>query len=58
MAAKPVLNTGIVVRLNSGGPLLTIVGNQGELVLCNWFSGDELRINVFPPQAITVVEES
>jgi uncharacterized protein YodC (DUF2158 family) len=51
------LNTGIVVRLQSGGPDMTIVGQQGDLVVANWFVGDELRVNVFPPPALAVVEE-
>ena len=51
------MNTGMLVRLNSGGPPMTITGTQGEdFVVCHWFAGSDLRLGVFPAQAITVEE--
>jgi uncharacterized protein YodC (DUF2158 family) len=36
--ATPVLQIGDVVRLRSGGPLLTVKSVQGNEVICSWWS--------------------
>jgi uncharacterized protein YodC (DUF2158 family) len=36
--ATPVLQIGDVVRLRSGGPLLTVKSVQGNQVICSWWS--------------------
>jgi uncharacterized protein YodC (DUF2158 family) len=36
--ATPVLQIGDLVRLRSGGPLLTVKSFQGDEVICSWWS--------------------
>ena len=42
------LNEGDVVKLKSGGPLMTVVWiNEQDVVGCHWFKDDELKFERF-----------
>jgi uncharacterized protein YodC (DUF2158 family) len=51
---------GDVVRLKSGGPLMTVGGfakdDDGNLVDVTWFSGDIVKDSSFPPEALVKVD--
>ena len=67
--------TGDKVRLNSGGPVMTVIdyevwndfiGNligtpkpshDTGMVICHWFSGDEVKKSKFPQDALEFVME-
>ncbi len=52
--AAPVLQSGDLVRLRSGGPLMTVTSVQGDQVICFWSNGDgEVRSGAFPVAVIT-----
>jgi uncharacterized protein YodC (DUF2158 family) len=51
------VSTGNVVRLNSGGPAMTV----GQLVVasvwtCQWFHGTELRSGEFHQDSLTLAD--
>jgi uncharacterized protein YodC (DUF2158 family) len=47
--AAPVLRTGDLVRLRSGGALMTVDKVQDDQVICYWSSGDgQTRSGSFP----------
>jgi uncharacterized protein YodC (DUF2158 family) len=48
--ATPLLQSGDLVRLRSGGPFLTVKSVQGEYVICTWWSEEagEFRSGGFP----------
>ncbi len=52
------LTTGDVVRLRSGGPAMTVVGQidlAGRMLRCAWFSpGGDDRTQAFPAEALRV----
>ena len=43
---------GDVVTLKSGGPRMTVVSIDDERCACIWFSGEELRKETFPRNAL------
>ena len=43
---------GDTVRLKSGGPLMTVIFLQDNLVNCTWFLNDELKEIWFPTEAL------
>jgi uncharacterized protein YodC (DUF2158 family) len=52
------LREGDVVRLNSGGPMMTIVGYEEDKgVKCKWFDGGQVREDWFPMYAIKKVTD-
>lgn len=55
MTERPDMMTGAIVRLNSGGPKMTVdeVRNDG-FVMVAWFAGDDLRQEAFPADMLTV----
>jgi uncharacterized protein YodC (DUF2158 family) len=62
-----VIDIGSIVRLNSGGPEMTVVSivdygeegfgaaYRGVLVTCSWFCDGVMRTETFPPLALTFV---
>ena len=53
------LKEGDLVRLKSGGPVMTVV-NPGGLSgwpVCNWFEGSAVKSGSFPPAALRKVPE-
>jgi len=43
---------GDVVKLNSGGPYMTIIGIENEFAKCQWFEGVSIKESRFLLQAI------
>ena len=52
--AKTKFEVGDVVRLNSGGPRMTVVGRLwgSDQLLCNWFEGVRSHAGSFPEGAL------
>ena len=50
-------NEGDVVRLKSGGPIMTVgmVADDGDL-LCQWFTDNKLQESFFNPNSLEKVE--
>ena len=46
-------NLGDVVRLNSGGPPMTVRAVDGDTVLCDWFDGTKKCEDKFPSTMLT-----
>lgn len=49
---------GNVVRLKSGGPMMTIVDKQVNNLVCVWFYDGEQGSHIFPPEALFTEEEA
>jgi len=57
---------GDVVKLKSGGPLMTVSKHVGDLpanvnegdLLCLYFAGDQIRSLYFPPEMVVGVPQS
>lgn len=45
-------NLGNIVRLKSGGPLMTVIFLEGNLVNCTWFLDSVLTDAWFPSEAL------
>ena len=43
---------GDVVRLNSGGPLMTVLGNDHDEIVCIWDKDGEYLEANFPPETL------
>jgi uncharacterized protein YodC (DUF2158 family) len=55
------MKTGIIVRLKSGGPKMTVANppnEPGRNVHCQWFSGSKLEQGYFPVDSLVIVDES
>ena len=52
------LEIGDTVKLNSGGPLMTIQHFNDDKCVCRWFDGNELKSSEFYNSEIYVSEES
>lgn len=55
---KNLIKHGVVVRLRSGGPIMTVSGirpKEGVDLTCHWFVGDELRTVVLSREELEVV---
>jgi uncharacterized protein YodC (DUF2158 family) len=50
MAFKP----GDTVRLNSGGPVMTVTAVEGDWVVCDWFDGSKKCEHKFVITALTL----
>jgi len=46
------LKVGDVVLLKSGGPLMTIMGEQGNVFACHWFKDGELKEATFVKETV------
>jgi uncharacterized protein YodC (DUF2158 family) len=44
---------GDTVRLNSGGPVMTVTAVEGDWVVCDWFDGSTKREHKFVTAALT-----
>lgn len=49
---------GDVVRLKSGGPMMTIVDKQINNLVCVWFHNGEQGSHIFPPEVLCTEEEA
>ena len=49
---------GTTVRLNSGGPLMTVDGFENGTAFCAWFQGDEISRARFSIPALSVQSET
>ena len=48
---------GVVVRLQSGGPLMTVVGRvSDDLWTCTYFESGRATNHNFPPESLTEVK--
>ena len=47
------LKVGDVVRLKSGGPVMTVAKMGDGYVICQWFDEKKMRRANFPPDALT-----
>jgi len=43
---------GDVVRLNSGGPLMTVIRVDNGAFHCIWHTVDDIQVAILPPEAI------
>ena len=48
---------GSVVRLNSGGPKMTVMSRDAGLYYCKWFCGYDLKEGSFSPESLSVSSE-
>lgn len=46
-----------LVRLRSGGPVMTVAGLKDGAVVCVWFAGDDMRSQALPPHMLVAVRE-
>lgn len=46
-----------LVRLRSGGPVMTVAGVKDGAVVCVWFAGDDMRSQALPPHMLVPVRE-
>ncbi len=55
----PVFEPGMIVRLKSGGPKMTVKANDSPEaeVLCLWFAGKKLESGSFAMHTIVAVKE-
>jgi len=51
------IKPGDVVRLKSGGPLMTVSSIDGKLVNVCWFSGDTPKFSKLFPDCLDCVED-
>lgn len=49
--------TGQQVRLISGGPVMTVSGEESGKVLCRWFKGDTLKEKYYGPDELKEVKD-
>jgi uncharacterized protein YodC (DUF2158 family) len=45
--SKPTFKPGDTVRLNSGGPAMTVRTVQGDWIVCDWFDGTKKNEDKF-----------
>lgn len=57
MPSSDALKSGDLVRLRSGGPIMTLGYPSGTVWVCYWFSGMELMKGEFAIQALRLVGE-
>lgn len=62
MDDQEIFSVGQVVKLNSGGPEMTIrsinENDHGQIksYSCQWFAGKKLEQGVFPPESLKMIE--
>ncbi len=52
------LKVGNLVRLKSGGPLLTVTAVDGDTVTCQWFDDKKLGVATFPKDTLVLEDGS
>ncbi|MFG0496399.1 YodC family protein [Pseudomonas sp. YQ_13] len=59
MPKETLFNIGDLVRIKSGGPVMTVnsVTAGGLIFVCQWFAGKKLESGRFPAEALLQVEE-
>jgi uncharacterized protein YodC (DUF2158 family) len=57
MTFSPNFRTGDVVRLNSGGPRMTVDRCDGGLVHCSWYDNNEKKMDIFEAATLQLVGE-
>jgi uncharacterized protein YodC (DUF2158 family) len=56
MMTEQNLELGVVVMLKTGGPQMTVVEIEDNMVKCNWFDTEfQLLFSTFPKQALKTV---
>ena len=59
MAKAQLFDIGIIVRLKSGGPEMTIRRFTSEAdthVACQWFAGKKLEDGIFPVESLDLIK--
>ncbi|WP_241594919.1 YodC family protein [Rosenbergiella epipactidis] len=53
-------NKGDVVQLASGGPKMTVIGENSMLggYVCEWFSKEEIKSKVFTEESIKLASDN
>jgi len=54
------LKVGMIVKLKSGGPKMTIVRIDTSIkssIVCEWFSGSKCEAGAFAPESLEIVKE-
>ena len=49
--------TGDIVKLKSGGPVMTVESYGGEIAGCSWFDGKSHRTETFRADSLVPAEE-
>jgi uncharacterized protein YodC (DUF2158 family) len=50
----PTIKPGDVVRLKSGGPLMTVEKIVGDSAKCDWFDGNKPMGAIFPMSSLEI----
>ncbi|WP_077417913.1 DUF2158 domain-containing protein [Chryseobacterium sp. JV274] len=49
------INKGVVVKLKSGGPKMTVRSANGAYWMCSWFVGEDLKEGMFSAEQLEIV---
>ena len=52
MDSTPMFNPGDTVRLNSGSPIMSVVGYRHGMVMCKWWDGKTFQTEDFAEQSL------
>lgn len=51
------IEKGVIVRLKSGGPLMTVRSVSGSLAYCEWFTEEHRRLGTFEISTLQEVQQ-